>query len=100
MAWEDRVAPTPGSTKAEGYEAMTLSECKDLKQVSVREIQDDAEVLASYGLLRDANGVIGWRKESEEHPRNWRARRKVYDTTIIILLELYTFVVQSMAYRK
>lgn len=69
---------------------MELSECKDLKQISVNEMQNDIEVLASYGLLRDANGFIGWRKDSNEHPRNWSARRKLYDTTIIILLELYT----------
>lgn len=67
-----------------------MSECKDLKQVSVNEVQDEVEVLASYGLLRDAHGFIGWGKESKDHPRNWRARRKIYDTTIIILLELYT----------
>lgn len=69
---------------------MGFYDCKDLKQVSVNEMQDDFEVLASYGLVRDAHGFIGWRKDSKEHPRNWPARRKSYDTTIIILLELYT----------
>lgn len=69
---------------------MGTSEGKALKQFSINEVQDDCEVLASYGLVRDEHGFIGWRKDSKEHPRNWPAQRKIFDTTIIILLELYT----------
>jgi hypothetical protein len=51
---------------------------------------DDESVLASYGLQRRADGIIGWHPDCKNHPRNWSAGRKAFDTIIIILLEFYT----------
>jgi hypothetical protein len=51
---------------------------------------DDAAILVSYGLAREPNGVISWARDSALHPRHWSTGRKVYDTALIILLELYT----------
>lgn len=51
---------------------------------------DDGEILASYGLAREPDGVISWARDSPQHPRHWSIGRKVYDTALIILLELYT----------
>ncbi|KAJ4396465.1 hypothetical protein N0V93_000684 [Gnomoniopsis smithogilvyi] len=63
--------------------------------MSVDEIQSEVEALASYELVRDSFGFITWEKDSNEHPRNWSTRRKLYDTTIVILLELYTTVIST-----
>lgn len=60
--------------------------------VIVKMPRGEVDVLASYGLFRDTAGLIGWETGSKEHPRNWSTRRKVYDTTLIIILELYTYV--------
>jgi hypothetical protein len=48
--------------------------------------------LTAAGLERRSNHVVYWRPDSEGHPRNWSSRRKIFDTTIIILLEFYTWV--------
>lgn len=71
---------------------MDLPECKGFTMVSVKMTKGGVDVLASYGLLRDSDGFIGWERNSEEHPRNWTTRRKIYDTVLIILLEFYTYV--------
>lgn len=49
------------------------------------------EQLDRYGLEVDAvSGYIRWRKDSRDHPRNWSVWRKTYDTSLVMLLELYT----------
>lgn len=53
-------------------------------------VLDDGAILASYGLERDSSGVISWAPGSPFHPRHWPISRKVYDTALIIMLELYT----------
>jgi hypothetical protein len=52
--------------------------------------EDDADLLARYGLSRDAEGLVCWKADSPDHPRNWSTARKTFDTTVIILLEFYT----------
>lgn len=56
---------------------------------------DDGEMLSSYGLAREQDGVISWARDSPHHPRHWTIGRKVYDTALIILLELYTTVIST-----
>lgn len=58
--------------------------------VSAATVLDDGAILASYGLERDSSGVISWAPGTPFHPRHWPIGRKVYDTALIILLELYT----------
>lgn len=58
--------------------------------VSTAIVLDDGAILAPYGLERDSSGVISWAPCSPFHPRYWPIGRKVYDTALIILLELYT----------
>ncbi|KAI9162727.1 major facilitator superfamily transporter [Paramyrothecium foliicola] len=63
---------------------------------SVTEInEDEASILAAEGLERNADGLIGWQKDSPDHPRNWTIQRKLYALSIIILLELYTTVIST-----
>jgi hypothetical protein len=53
---------------------------------------NDEAKLAAAGLERRRDNLIYWRSDCKDHPRNWSARRKVFDTTVIILLEFYTWV--------
>ncbi|KAI9699244.1 MAG: hypothetical protein M1820_007216 [Bogoriella megaspora] len=51
--------------------------------------------LAEHGIQRDASNNVTWRRDSKDHPRNWSTSRKLYDTSVIILLELYTTVIST-----
>lgn len=47
--------------------------------------------LEQLGLQVAADGShIQWAKGNRRHPRNWRQSRKIYDTCLIIFLELFT----------
>lgn len=51
------------------------------------------EQVARHGLEIDPeSGYIRWRKDSRDHPRNWSAVRKTYDTSLVMFLEFYTWV--------
>lgn len=51
-------------------------------------------LLPQYGLKLAPDGVhIQWALGNCRHPRNWSLRRKVYDTTLIIFLESFTYEV-------
>jgi len=50
---------------------------------------EEVELLASLGLQRGEDGLISWRADSKDHPRNWTALRKTFDTTVIIFLEFF-----------
>lgn len=50
------------------------------------------ERLTAAGLERRSDNLVYWRPDSEDHPRNWSPGRKIFDTTVIILLEFYTWV--------
>ncbi|KAK4251846.1 polyamine transporter 1 [Corynascus novoguineensis] len=56
---------------------------------------EEAELLASLGLQRVEDGLISWRADSKDHPRNWTALRKTFDTTVIIFLEFFVTVVST-----
>ncbi|KAH8884637.1 major facilitator superfamily transporter [Thozetella sp. PMI_491] len=53
------------------------------------------EVLAELGLERRSDRLLYWRADSPDHPRNWSAARKTFDTTVIILFEFYTTVIST-----
>jgi hypothetical protein len=63
---------------------------KEGRAVTVELPLDERSTLASYGLQRKANGLIGWHPDSKDHPRNWSLGRKAFDTTVVVLLEFYT----------
>lgn len=50
----------------------------------------EAELLLGLGVEKRPDGLVHWRSDSKDHPRNWSARRKAFDTTVIILFEFYT----------
>ncbi|KAF6841813.1 MFS multidrug transporter [Colletotrichum musicola] len=76
---ETHVLGQPGSEKA-GY--------------SVQET-DESITLARYGVERRADGLINWQSDCKAHPRNWSAERKTFDTTVIIVFELYTTIIST-----
>jgi hypothetical protein len=55
----------------------------------------ELEQLTSLGLQRNSDGLICWLPDSKDHPRNWSAARKTFDTTVIIFLEFFVTVVST-----
>jgi len=56
---------------------------------------DETAILAQYGAERRANGLINWQRDCKAHPRNWSTRRKIFDTAVIVLFELYTTIIST-----
>lgn len=48
------------------------------------------EQLARHGLEMSSSGYIQWRRDCKDHPRNWSAWRKFYDTSTVMFFEFYT----------
>ncbi|KAJ0313480.1 hypothetical protein COL516b_000419 [Colletotrichum fioriniae] len=68
-----------------------VSSCAIVEDAETGTYTDENAVLARYGLERRADGFVNWQRDCATHPRNWTTRRKVFDTTFIILFELYTY---------
>ncbi|KAH9905362.1 major facilitator superfamily transporter [Xylariomycetidae sp. FL2044] len=58
-------------------------------------LDNENEELRCIGLTRGPDGLLRWRNDSPDHPRNWSTRRKVYDTTVITFLEFYVTVIST-----
>jgi hypothetical protein len=58
-------------------------------------VDPEPELLADLGLERRSDGLISWQSDSKDHPRNWTAGRKAFDTTVIIFLEFFVTVVST-----
>ncbi|OLN88631.1 putative transporter C794.04c-like protein 1 [Colletotrichum chlorophyti] len=56
---------------------------------------DEAVVLARYGVERRPDGLINWQRDCKKHPRNWSTSRKTFDTTVIVIFELYTTIIST-----
>lgn len=54
--------------------------------------RDTADCMDELGLRLDDDGYIKWRIDSPDHPRNWSVSRKAFDTTLIFMLDLFTYV--------
>jgi len=54
--------------------------------------KDIESQISEAGLQRTKSNRIQWNKQDTEYPRNWPTRRKVFDTSIIVFLEFYTYV--------
>lgn len=46
--------------------------------------------LEDHGLEMSEDGHIKWQKDNPEHPRNWVMWKKIYNTSVILFLELVT----------
>lgn len=62
-------------------------------------IEDPSNIQAlldEYGLEFTPNGEsIRWSVGNKRHPRNWPASRKIYDTGLVIFLDLFTTSVST-----
>lgn len=43
----------------------------------------------------DHNGTVSWRPDCTTHPRHWPMSRKIYDTTIICVIEFLTTLISN-----
>ncbi|KAL8721857.1 MAG: hypothetical protein Q9225_001534 [Loekoesia sp. 1 TL-2023] len=59
---------------------------------------DAYEVLREHGLEL-VNAFVTWETGNKNHPRNWSANRKAYDTSIMLFLEFFTAVVSTAGVR-
>lgn len=85
----DTQEPTgPADVKALAVAA--VSSCAVVEDSKTDTYTDENAILARYGLERRADGFVNWQRDCAMHPRNWTTRRKTFDTTVIILFELYT----------
>jgi len=74
------------------WDVVNLANASRLEQQTspaVREILDELELR----LVED--GYVKWKISALAHPRNWSAARKTYDTGLVLLLDLFTWVAQS-----
>ncbi|GAB7361854.1 hypothetical protein MBLNU230_g1894t1 [Neophaeotheca triangularis] len=53
------------------------------------------EALSARGLRIDARGQVQWRRNSNQHPRQWNLSRKLYDTTVICFIEFFVTMVSN-----
>lgn len=50
-------------------------------------------ILDAYGLEYTPDGqYIRWSVSNKKHPRNWNMPQKIYDSSVIIFLDLFTYV--------
>ncbi|RAL12442.1 putative MFS multidrug transporter [Aspergillus homomorphus CBS 101889] len=73
---------------------------KPTSQITTSSIESEKDVLQSllpqYGLRMTADGMhIRWAVGNSRHPRNWRLRRKIWDTMLILFLEFFTTAVST-----
>ncbi|KAL9602406.1 MAG: hypothetical protein Q9219_001829 [cf. Caloplaca sp. 3 TL-2023] len=53
------------------------------------------EVLRAHELEL-VTGFVTWKAGNPNHPRNWPTKRKIYDTSVVILLQLVTLVLTCL----
>lgn len=56
--------------------------------------QDNIQsILGTYQLELTPDGEhVRWSTSNPKHPRNWPLARKIYDTVVIVFLDLFTYV--------
>ena len=50
------------------------------------------EALEQLGLRLEDDGYVKWRTDCVAHPRNWGGSRKAFDTGLILMLDLFTYL--------
>jgi hypothetical protein len=95
----------PESTvfEKDNYEITELPKCN----TSSTEFEDDVPIpyitlapdstvaaLNSLGLRLEGVDHVKWRRDAAVHPRNWSTARKTFDTSLILLLDLFTCVLR------
>jgi hypothetical protein len=52
------------------------------------------------GLKLTPDGFVHWKPGNKRHPRNWSKLRKAHDVSVILLLEMFTYVALLMPRTK
>jgi hypothetical protein len=52
------------------------------------------------GLKLTPDGFVHWKPGNKRHPRNWSKLRKAHDVSVILLLEMFTYVARLMPRMK
>lgn len=89
--------PWPAATHDNGRRSMstsTASSTSSLKKPIVvpRKVSDS---LQAKGFEVDDTGTVRWAPNSFAHPRKWPLVRKIYDTTVITILEFVVTLVSN-----
>ncbi|KAL4909128.1 hypothetical protein BDW74DRAFT_174340 [Aspergillus multicolor] len=72
---------------------MILPECTNDPSGQNADLQT---VLHEHGLELTPDGeYVRWATSNQNHPRNWSAVRKVYDSSLIIFLDLFTTAIST-----
>jgi len=77
---------------AQSLSMVTLSSKDESSVEPVPENNEHAQLLEQLGLRFGDDGYVKWRFDCEAHPRNWTLSRKAFDTTLILMLDLFTYV--------
>ncbi|CAG8961535.1 hypothetical protein HYFRA_00013953 [Hymenoscyphus fraxineus] len=51
--------------------------------------------LSDLGLELDSEGIVRWERSNKLHPRNWSLSRKLYDISLIVILDFATTAISS-----
>ena len=58
------------------------------------------EALEQLGLRLEDDGYVKWSKDCVAHPRNWGGSRKAFDTGLILMLDLFTYLPSPRLHRQ
>ncbi|KAF9887766.1 hypothetical protein FE257_009572 [Aspergillus nanangensis] len=80
--------------------SISLQMSDKMSDVCLSQTGTDKDALDPYleqlGLQIASDGLhIQWAKGNRRHPRNWKMSRKIYDTSLVVFLELYTTAVST-----
>jgi hypothetical protein len=74
----------------------TMSQIVESKELCVAPSPIDEglfqQQLNLQGLKLTPDGFVHWKPGNKRHPRNWSKLRKAHDVSVILLLEMFTYV--------
>lgn len=68
-----------------------LPELKEHLQVNLINSEQYA-AMDRLGLRLADDGFVKWKADASTHPRNWSVGRKTFDTGLIFVFDLFTYV--------
>lgn len=75
---------------------MALQREPFFEQLATNDQRSIQPLLDTHGLEFTPDGQrIRWSVANKKHPRNWPTSRKIYDTGLVIFLDLFTYTSPS-----
>jgi hypothetical protein len=82
----------------------TMSQIVESKELCVAPSPIDEglfqQQLDLQGLKLTPDGFVHWKPGNKRHPRNWSKLRKAHDVSVILLLEMFTYVAHITLWAK